>query len=159
MTGSPSPLELNASPVPGSTFPIFYFSPLVTPVPGVRLLCVFCRPRTHSKQILSRSRQRDTAGVVQSVSIWLNSSPPTMAMPSGRRSRDPAPWPPASGRDPKRTSKVVILSASRPFRLKNVKDELSTIPIDVQETAICASASRDPCSSTPVIISIVRGMV
>ena len=36
-------------------------------------------------------------GVVNSVSSCETSRPPTMAMPSGRRSSEPVPWPSASG--------------------------------------------------------------
>src|ERR1035437_4659029 len=48
-------------------------------------------------------------GVVESVSIWLKIRPPTIAMPSGRRSSEPVPPPRASGRPPRRAAIVVIV--------------------------------------------------
>jgi hypothetical protein len=68
-------------------------------------------------------------GVVYSVSTCEMSKPPTMAMPSGRRSSAPVPWPSAMGKPPSKAAMVVImmgrkrrrhawwmaLSGSRPF--------------------------------------------
>ncbi len=48
-------------------------------------------------------------GVVYSVRNWLSNSPPTIAMPSGRRNSDPVPVPMASGRAPSRAAIVVIM--------------------------------------------------
>ena len=47
-------------------------------------------------------------GVVNSVSTWLTSSPPTMQMPSGRRSSEPVPVPSISGSAPNSAAMVVI---------------------------------------------------
>ncbi len=47
-------------------------------------------------------------GVVNSVSTWLTSSPPTMVMPSGWRSSEPTPVPSIRGRAPSRAAMVVI---------------------------------------------------
>ena len=44
-----------------------------------------------------------------SVSIWLRIRPPTMVMPSGRRSSEPVPVPSASGRPPSSAAMVVIM--------------------------------------------------
>ena len=44
-----------------------------------------------------------------SVSTWLTISPPTMAMPSGRRSSEPMPVPSASGKPPSSAAMVVIM--------------------------------------------------
>ncbi len=52
---------------------------------------------------------RYTTGVVYSVSIWLTIRPPTMAMPSGRRSSEPVPVPNASGKAPSMAAMVVIM--------------------------------------------------
>ena len=54
-----------------------------------------------------RGRGRST-GVVNRVSICETQSPPTMAMPSGRRSSEPAPMPIASGTAPNSAARVVI---------------------------------------------------
>ena len=48
-------------------------------------------------------------GVVYSVSHCDTSSPPTIAMPSGRRSSEPAPLPNAIGMAPNSAAKVVIM--------------------------------------------------
>ena len=48
----------------------------------------------------NRSRYKYTTGVVYNVSIWLNSNPPTMAIPSGRRNSAPFPAPTAMGMPP-----------------------------------------------------------
>ena len=48
-------------------------------------------------------------GVVNRVSIWLMISPPMMAIPSGRRSSDPAPVPRARGSDANMAAMVVIM--------------------------------------------------
>ena len=48
-------------------------------------------------------------GVVKSVSIWLNTRPPTIAIPSGRRSSEPVPVPSASGNPPNNAAIVVIV--------------------------------------------------
>ncbi len=48
-------------------------------------------------------------GVVNKVSTWLTSRPPTIATPSGRRSSDPVPLPSISGSAPNRAAMVVIM--------------------------------------------------
>ena len=48
-------------------------------------------------------------GVVKSVRAWLTIRPPTMAIPSGRRSSEPVPVPSASGKPPKSAASVVIM--------------------------------------------------
>ena len=48
-----------------------------------------------------------TTGVVYSVSIWLTIRPPTIVMPSGRRSSEPVPVPSASGKAPSKAAAVV----------------------------------------------------
>src|SRR5215470_11090497 len=47
-------------------------------------------------------------GVVYRVSTWLNIRPPTIAMPSGRRSSEPVPVPRASGTPPRMAAMVVM---------------------------------------------------
>ena len=55
-------------------------------------------------------------GVVYRVSTWLSSSPPTMAMPSGRRSSEPMPMPKASGMPPSSAAMVVIMMGRKRSR-------------------------------------------
>ena len=49
--------------------------------------------RTGFSRRARRSKNRYTTGVVYSVSTWLTIRPPTIVMPSGRRSSDPVPGP------------------------------------------------------------------
>ena len=51
-------------------------------------------------------------GVVKSVSIWLNTRPPTIAIPSGRRSSDPVPVPSAE----EQIQRCVPLTAEERFQ-------------------------------------------
>ena len=51
-----------------------------------------------------------------SVSAWLTISPPTIAMPSGRRSSDPVPVPSASGKAPSSAAMVVIMMGRKRSR-------------------------------------------
>ena len=55
-------------------------------------------------------------GVVYSVSTCETSRPPTMAMPSGRRSSAPVPLPSASGRPPSSAASVVIMMGRKRSR-------------------------------------------
>ena len=48
-------------------------------------------------------------GVVNSVSIWLTTRPPIMAMPSGWRSSEPVQVPSISGMAPRIAAIVVIM--------------------------------------------------
>ena len=48
-------------------------------------------------------------GVVNSVSTWLTSKPPTTAMPSGWRSSAPVPKPSISGIAPSSAARVVMM--------------------------------------------------
>ncbi len=64
----------------------------------------------------SRSNHRYTTGVVYSVSTWLNSNPPMMVTPSGRRSSEPVPDPSASGTAPNNAANVVIMMGRKRSR-------------------------------------------
>src|SRR3984885_4343358 len=57
---------------------------------------------------LRRSIARYTTGVVYRVNSWLNNSPPTMQIPSGRRSSDHVPSPDTSGNAANSADIVVI---------------------------------------------------
>jgi hypothetical protein len=52
---------------------------------------------------------RYIAGVVKSVSIWLTSNPPTIAMPNGCLNSDPNPTPNTNGNAPNNAAMVVII--------------------------------------------------
>ena len=56
----------------------------------------------------SESKARYTTGVVNSVSTWLTSRPPTMVMPSGCRSSEPTPVPNIKGNALASADTVVI---------------------------------------------------
>ncbi|MNH33090.1 hypothetical protein D3C79_935800 [compost metagenome] len=55
-------------------------------------------------------------GVVNSVSAWLTSNPPTTAMPSGWRSSAPAPMPNINGTAPSKAARVVIMIGRKRVR-------------------------------------------
>src|SRR6185369_3155221 len=74
---------------------------------GFAVGCRRCRSRRVHR--LKRSRERYTTGGVYKVSIWLTISPPTIEMPSGRRSSAPSPLPSASGTAASSAAIVVIM--------------------------------------------------
>src|SRR5437016_1003316 len=71
------------------------------------------RAFAHSRK---RSRYRYMTGVVYRVNSWLRNSPPTTAMPSGRRSSAPSPLPIASGSAPNIAAMVVMRIGRRRSR-------------------------------------------
>ena len=58
--------------------------------------------------------------MVYSVSNWLTSRPPTIAIPSGRRSSEPVPVPSASGNPPSSAAIVVIMIGRKRSRQASI---------------------------------------
>ncbi len=54
------------------------------------------------------------------MSTWLNNKPPTIAMPSGRRSSDPIPVPTARGIPPSNAAMVVIMIGRKRSKLASI---------------------------------------